>query len=118
MSSALPRPYGRAVADTRHDAPARAEDAYVFAYPLVLMDRAMTLRTTNRLIHGGRVAGTLRIPACLALDAEPIVLSAPDTRGRYYVLCLRDAWSTMFASAGARTTGTEERVFAVLGPGR
>src|SRR4051794_12956567 len=124
MSGAVVRPYGHRVAEmtraqaTRHDAAALAEEAYVFAYPLVLMDHAMNLRTSNRLVHDGRMADTLRISAWLDLDAEPIVLSAPDTRGRYYVLCLRDAWSTMFASAGARTTGTEERVFAVLGPGR
>src|SRR3954471_12267413 len=124
MSGAVVRPYGHRVAEmtraqaTRHDAAALAEEAYVFAYPLVLMDHAMNLRTSNRLVHDGRMADTLRISAWLDLDAEPIVISAPDTRGRYYVLCLRDAWNTMLASAGARTTGTEERAFAVLGPGR
>ena len=47
---------------------------------------------------------------------EPLVLTVPDTRGRYYALWLRDAWSDVFASVGARTTGTWGGAFALLGP--
>src|SRR6478735_7183982 len=93
-----------------------AEDAYVFAYPLLRTSRAMT--AVNRLVQEPDRPDTLRLSAWLDLGAEPIVLTTPDTRGRYYVLWLRDAWNTLFASAGARTTGTGSRAFAILGPGR
>ncbi len=93
-----------------------AEDAYVFAYPLLRTSRALT--ATNRLVQEPERPDTLRFSAWLDLGTEPIVLTTPDTRGRYYALWLRDAWNTMFASAGARTTGTGSRAFAILGPGR
>ncbi len=93
-----------------------AEDAYVFAYPLLRTSRAMT--AANRLVQEPDRPDTLRLFAWLDLGAEPIVITTPDTRGRYYVLWLRDAWNTLFASAGARTTGTGSRAFAILGPGR
>ena len=50
---------------------------------------------------------TLRLSAWLDLAAEPLVLSVPDTSGRYYALWMRDAFNTVFSSVGARTTGTE-----------
>jgi hypothetical protein len=104
-----------------------AEDAFVVAYPLVLMSRRMahltavfapdphTMRApVNALVHGRDTPDTLRSSAWLDLAAEPMVISVPDTCGRYYVLWLRDAWNTVFASVGARTTGTTPRAFAVV----
>jgi hypothetical protein len=93
-----------------------AEAAYVFGYPLLLTARAM--RDVNRLFVGPVTANTRRIWGWLDLDSEPWVLSVPDTIGRYSVVWLRDAWHTAFASAGARTTGTGARAFALLGPER
>jgi hypothetical protein len=92
------------------------EEAYVFAYPLLLSARALT--APNRLYVQPGPPGTLRISGWLDLSAEPCVLAVPETHGRYYVLWLRDAWNTVFASIGARTTGTRARAFAILGPGR
>ena len=57
------------------------------------------------LVHGRDTPDTLQSSGWLDLAAEPIVLSVTDTFGRYYVLWLRDAWNTVFASVGARTTG-------------
>ena len=112
---------------SRIDAAAVCEEAFVFAYPLVLMEHARiqmtsvpapdpdTLRAPpNRFVHAlgrpGRGAGTLRSSAWLDLAKGPVVLSVPDTHGRYYLLSLIDMWTSVFASVGARTTGT--------GPGR
>ena len=54
--------------------------------------------------------------ARLDLADEPIVLSVPETCGRYYALWLRNEAGKVFASIGARTTGTDRRTFVVLGP--
>lgn len=60
---------------------------------------------------------TLYSSAFLDLSAEPIVLSVPDTHGRYYLMPMLDAWTNVFASPGKRTTGTKAGNFAITGPG-
>ena len=72
----------------------------------------------NTLVCGRATPDTLHCSAWLDLTAGPIVLSVPDTWGRYCALWLRDARGRVFASIGARTTGTARRDFVVLGPGR
>jgi hypothetical protein len=115
---------------SRIDAAAVCEEAFVFAYPLVLMEHARIQMTTvpapdpdtlrappNRFVHAlvrpGRGAGTLRSSAWLDLAQGPVVLSVPDTHGRYYVLSLIDMWTSVFASVGARTTGTGAGRYAI-----
>jgi hypothetical protein len=60
---------------------------------------------------------TLYSSAFLDLSKEPIVLSVPDTKGRYYLMPMLDAWTNVIASPGKRTTGTRAGHFAVTGPG-
>lgn len=60
---------------------------------------------------------TLYSSAFLDLSAEPIVLSVPDTHGRYYLMPMLDAWTNVFASPGKRTTGTKAGHFLIAGPG-
>ena len=59
---------------------------------------------------------TLFATAWIDLDAEPLVLSVPDTGGRYYVIALFDMWSNVLASIGKRTTGTGAAHFLIAGP--
>ena len=59
---------------------------------------------------------TLYSSAFLDLSVEPLVLSVPDTSGRYYLLPMFDAWTNVFATPGTRTTGTTAASFAITGP--
>jgi hypothetical protein len=60
---------------------------------------------------------TLYSWAWLDLSKEPMVLSVPDTHGRYYMMPMVDAWTDIFASPGTRTTGNKAGNYAVTGPG-
>jgi hypothetical protein len=55
--------------------------------------------------------------AWLDLSDGPLVLTVPNTDGRYYLMPLVDAWTNVFASPGARTTGTKAGNFVITGPG-
>ena len=112
------------------DLQAIATDAYVYFYPLLSMDVTRRQFTNSK---PGEVLGhappnmfahareyppadfkgvvrpnfdTLYSSAWLDLTKEPIVLSVPDTDGRYYLMPMLDLWSDVFASPGWRTTGT------------
>ncbi|MFA6559672.1 MAG: DUF1254 domain-containing protein, partial [Candidatus Obscuribacterales bacterium] len=51
------------------------------------------------------------------LTDEPIVLSIPDSKERYYLMPMLDMFSDVFASPGWRTSGTGEQHIAVCAPG-
>ena len=128
-----------------HDAGAAAEaiavEAYLYVFPLVVMDvtrRQMTnseggerpgFGPMNTFSHMRTVppvefkavpwpnSDTLYSLAWLDLAAEPVVVSAPDTDGRYYLLPVQDMWTDVFAVPGKRTTGTGAGQFAIAPPG-
>ncbi|MCU1511921.1 MAG: hypothetical protein JWO34_1761, partial [Arthrobacter sp.] len=115
-------------------------DAYIYFYPLLSMDITRK-QITN--IEPGKGFGapanmfanipeyppadfkgvvrsnfdTLYSSAWLDLTREPLVISVPDTDGRYYLLPMLDMWTDVFASPGWRTTGTREGSFLVAPPG-
>ena len=59
---------------------------------------------------------TLHANAWLDLSAGPLVISVPDTGGRYYVLGFLDYYTNAFAHVGTRTTGNGAGQVLVSGP--
>ncbi|WP_156898175.1 DUF1254 domain-containing protein [Methylocapsa acidiphila] len=53
----------------------------------------------------------------LDLAAEPIILTVPDSHGRYYMVEIVDFWTNAFAYAGGVATGYKGGKFAIVGPG-
>jgi hypothetical protein len=60
---------------------------------------------------------TLYSSAFLDLSKEPLVLTVPDSKGRYYLFPIFDAWTNVFATPGTRTTGNGAGTFVIAGPG-
>jgi hypothetical protein len=116
-------------------------DAYLYFYPLVTMD---ITRKQSTNIETGKEFGkgpmnmfvsiptyppadfrgvvrpnfdTLYSAAWLDMTKEPMIVSAPDTGGRYYLLPMLDMWTDVFASPGWRTTGTQAGNFLITPPG-
>nr|WP_244540205.1 DUF1254 domain-containing protein [Kaistia soli] len=129
-----------APAVNKEEASAIAVNAYLYLYPLITMD--LTRRQLTNMPADSGIGGppnafanipafpaadmrtvvrpnfdTLYSSAWLDLTKEPVVVTAPDTGGRYYLLPMLDMWSDVFASPGWRTTGTAEGHFLVTPPG-
>src|SRR6516165_6405024 len=126
---------------TEQEARAIGVDAYLYLYPLVIMD--LTRKQLTNVEPGKEFAkgpmnefasvpayppasfkGVVRVNfdtlysiAWLDLTNEPMIVSAPNTDGRYYMLPMLDMWTDVFASPGSRTTGTQAGNFVVTPPG-
>ena len=130
-----------AAAKAREDeARALGVEAVVYGVPLVLTDVTMR-KATNVAAAAGFSAppnmlvnlrafpnaafkdvvranvDTLYSNAFMDLSGGPMVLSVPDTKGRYYLMPMMDGWTNVFASPGKRTTGTKAGHYAIVGPG-
>ena len=139
MSTTLPA-VGSVPALKVDEAHAIAVDAYLYFYPLITMDLTRKQSTNMLMPEFGRAPmntfanvpayppadfkgvvrtnfDTLYSIAWLDLIREPLVISVPDTAGRYYLLPMLDMWSDVFASPGWRTTGTAAANFLLTPPG-
>jgi hypothetical protein len=141
LFATLAAPVSAQSAITEQEAHAIGVDAYLYFYPLITMELTRK-QSTN--IEPGREVGkgpmnaftnvsayppadyrtvvrvnfdTLYSVAWLDVTKEPIIVSAPDTDGRYYLLPMLDMWTDVFASPGWRTTGTQASNFLVTPPG-
>ncbi len=117
------------------------QQAYIYGYPMLMMDATKKISTNvaapipDKPIAPVNQFGHFRTfpdanfkdvvkPNCdtyyslawLDLTNEPLVLTVPDTKGRYYLLPMLDAYTNVFASPGKRTTGTEAGNFFITGP--
>jgi hypothetical protein len=115
-------------------------EAFVFLYPLVTME--ITRRQMTNLPAGqkpgfgpvGEFAHIREFPpaefkavvrpnfdtlysiAWLDLTDEAMIVSVPDTDGRYYLLPLYDMWTDAFAVPGTRTSGSQAADYALVPP--
>jgi hypothetical protein len=124
---------------SERDAHAIGVAAYLYFYPLITMDltrKQMTNVARPEGFHTPMNAfvslaafppadmkvvvrpnfDTLYSSAWLDLTKEPMIVSAPDTAGRYYLLPMLDMWTDVFASPGWRTTGTQAGDYAIVPP--
>lgn len=124
---------------SEEDAREIAMEAFIYAYPLVLMELTRRVSTNvavpdlsgrapvNRF--GQRHAfpdasftdaarpnpDTLHSTLWFDVSKEPLIIHVPES-SRYYFLQMLDMWSDVFASPGTRTTGNSAQTFAIRGP--
>src|SRR5215475_8343356 len=123
------------------EATAIAQEAYIYLYPLVLMDltRKQLTNLDPKVSQFGGPANafthirafptadmrsvvrpnfdTLYSSAWLDLTGGPLIVSTADTGGRFFMLPMLDMWTDVFAVPGKRTNGTGAANFALVPPG-
>lgn len=118
--------------------PATLAEAFVWAYPYyefmwlrhqaLTNPQSLTYTRLNNYRHqrhqagpsdrwaNGPIRDTLYSTAWLDLARAPVLLHFPDTGGRYYVVAFVGADTSTFHLVGRRTTGTQARTVALVGP--
>ena len=141
LFAALATPTSAQPAITEQEAHAIGANAYLYFYSLITMD--LTRKQSTNIEPGKEVGkgpmnaftnvsayppadyrtvvrvnfDTLYSIAWLDMTKVPMIVSAPNTDGRYYLLPMLDMWTDVFASPGWRTTGTQAGNFLVIPPG-
>jgi hypothetical protein len=134
----IPAPSRPSETTAAQDEQTIAQQAYVYLYPLILMDvtRKQLLNLDPKISPLGGTANafthirafptadmrfvvrpnfdTLYSTAWLDLTSGPVVVSTADTGGRYFLLPMLDMWTDVFAVPGRRTSGTGAANFAVV----
>ncbi len=114
-----------------------AAEAYLYFYPLVLMETTRRVATNSpysttsprgpmgTLVHSRAYPSaqfktvvrpnfdTLYSSAWLDVSAEPYVVSLPRVDERFFMFPLYDMWTEIFASPGTRTSGNDALCFAI-----
>ncbi len=115
------------------------EEAYIYGFPLVMMD--VTREVTTAASKSGEYAAPInqfarirtyvspnfnnvvRISVnslwsfgFLDLDQEPMIVTVPDAGDRYLVMQAMNMWTDDFASVGTRTPATKSGDFLIAGP--
>ncbi len=114
-------------------------ESYVYGFPLVMMDvtRAVMTATPNSgeysapINQFGRIrtvvspdfknvvrisVNSLWTHGFLDLQKEPMIVTIPDTKGRYIVMQALNMWTDDFASVGTRTPATNAGNYLIAGP--
>ena len=112
-----------------------AVEGYIYGYPLVLAETSRRVMSNvdpaavvagfgasmNQFAHRRTFpdpkftdvvrpnADTLYSSLWFDVAKDPLIISVPDSGGRYYLLPMLDMWTDVFASPGKRTTGTGAR---------
>jgi hypothetical protein len=117
-----------------------SHEAFVYFYPLVIMDysRRLSINSPETAPGSGPPNAfhhmqafptaefravvrpnfdTLYSSAWLDLTGGPLLLGVPDTDDRYFMLPMLDMWTDVFANPGKRTTGTAAQTYVLTGPG-
>ncbi|MCS5557962.1 MAG: DUF1254 domain-containing protein [Oceanospirillaceae bacterium] len=114
--------------------------AYLYGYPIVEMttqmhnethlveDKQQVFAPVNRLhrfddLVNPQTSGNLRAPNSDTLyyrgwydiSEQPLIVHTPDTSGRYFTIAVTNLYSEV-VHIGRRTTGTKERLFALVTP--
>src|SRR6202040_1822473 len=119
---------------TEQEAHAIAVDAYVYFYSIMSMDVSRKQFTNGTTDFRGPMNTFVNVPeyppadfkgvvrsnfdtlysvSWLDMTKEPVVISAPDTDGRYYLLPMLDMWTDVLAPAGWRTSAPKAGTFLV-----
>ena len=109
--------------------------AYLYGFPWAYMPDARWTRTeaidrqADRFHHvrkledaehlngGAPNNDTLYSRAWVSLKDEPVILSVPEIRDRYYTMEIVDFMGDNFAYVGTRATGAKAGNYAIVGPG-
>ena len=117
-----------------------AVDAYIFGYPLVTFDMARKQQTNvetpdeqhapmNQMIKmrtylpidnhccAAPNADTLYTIAWLDVYKEPLILTIPEIKDRYYIVPLLDGFSEVIKVISSINDGSDARTLAITGPG-
>lgn len=114
-------------------------DAYLYGYPLMMMEATKRVRTNTNLPtkkgvapvnQFGSIGGypdatftdvvrpnvdTYYSMLWFDLKKEPMVVQIPETK-HYYLMPIIDAYTNVIGSPGSRTTGQKKYEFVVVGP--
>jgi len=116
-----------------------AVDAYLYAYPMVLMEATRRAATHVENPIAGRApmnafghrdafprpdgtdvawpsADMLYSSLWYDVASQPLLIDVPSSGDRYYALSLLDMWSDEFASRGSRVSGNAAQKFLLVGP--